>query len=243
MSTKNLLRLIKEKNKVIINQIPKSCTLVTFLNPHAYKIARCNIELYNKIDILYIDGFSVVKLLNLFNIGKHSRRSFDMTSLAKEVFENAERNGIEIYFVGTEPQKISMSIDNIKKEYPNLIIAGFRHGYFNDRKEWLKEYETIINSSAKIVIVGMGAPLQEEFILGLKEFGYSGLGYTCGGFLHQITERINYFPRWSDKYNLRWFYRIIKEPKVSIKRSTIGMIQFIFYFFKDLFFYKIQDKK
>ena len=60
-------------------------------------------------------------------------------------------------------------------------------------------------------VVGMGSPLQERFALDLKNAGYRGVVFTCGGFLHQSARRINYYPEWVDKLKLRAFYRLFHE--------------------------------
>ena len=52
-----------------------------------------------------------------------------------------------------------------------------------------------------------------------------GIGFTCGGFLHQTAQRMNYYPDWINKYNLRAFYRLYKE-KGLFKRLYNVLIQF-----------------
>mgnify|MGYP000060826451 CR=1 FL=1 len=42
--------------------------------------------------------------------------------------------------------------------------------------------------------------------------GYQGIGFTCGGFVHQTAmNRMHYYPNWVDKMNLRFVYRMYKE--------------------------------
>jgi N-acetylglucosaminyldiphosphoundecaprenol N-acetyl-beta-D-mannosaminyltransferase len=77
-----------------------------------------------------------------------------------------------------------------------------------------------------IVIVGMGAIAQERFLLGLKQAGFSGKGFTCGGFIHQTaSNKIDYYPRWVDKLNLRFLYRMLKE---SYTRQRYAKAAFLF---------------
>jgi N-acetylglucosaminyldiphosphoundecaprenol N-acetyl-beta-D-mannosaminyltransferase len=77
------------------------------------------------------------------------------------------------------------------------------------------------------VIVGMGAVLQEKFLLTLRSLNWQGAGYTCGGFFHQTADTITYYPKIIDQLQLRWAYRIFKEPKLFL-RYSIQYPKFIF---------------
>ena len=80
----------------------------------------------------------------------------------------------------------------------------------------------------------MGTPLQEKFLIDLKKNGWSGIGFTCGGFLHQTSNNIIYYPNWIDKFSLRAFYRMYDEPKL-IKRYFLIYPLAILLFLYDLF--------
>jgi N-acetylglucosaminyldiphosphoundecaprenol N-acetyl-beta-D-mannosaminyltransferase len=60
----------------------------------------------------------------------------------------------------------------------------------------------------------MGTPLQEEFLLEVHLKSETIIGFTCGGFIHQTAKGINYYPKWINKFNLRWLFRIFDEPKL-----------------------------
>ena len=99
-----------------------------------------------------------------------------------------------IYFIGTKPKIIDKAIENIKESYPKLNIVGFRDGFVKD-EERKSILESIKQLHPDIVICGMGTPLQEQFLVDLQNSGWNGVGYTCGGFLHQTAENIQYYPR------------------------------------------------
>ena len=48
----------------------------------------------------------------------------------------------------------------------------------------------------------------------LSKYNWQGIGYTCGGFLHQTANHIQYYPHWINRLGLRAFYRIYDEPKL-----------------------------
>ena len=61
----------------------------------------------------------------------------------------------------------------------------------------------------------------------LRAQGFSGLGFTCGGFLDQLAESQHYYPAWIDKADLRWLYRLCKEPRRLLRRYTLDYAPFI----------------
>lgn len=212
--------------------------IATFINPHSYLFYRKNIDLFQKYDNLYIDGIGLVYLLRLVRIKVH-RSSFDMTSLAPIVFNECITKHKKIYFIGSTEGAILQFIKVIKGAFPGLNIIGYRNGYFTDKTERENSLKHIIELNPDLVVIGMGTPFQEQFLIDLKETGWGGTGYTCGGFIHQTAKGINYYPDFYNKYNLRWLYRMIDEPKL-IKRYLILYPKAILYFLYDVMSYKLK---
>jgi N-acetylglucosaminyldiphosphoundecaprenol N-acetyl-beta-D-mannosaminyltransferase len=218
-----MIELIKNKsnNKMI----------TTFLNPFSYLLARSNKDQLSHFNI-NIDGGLLVILLNLFGF-KYKRKSFDMTSLAPVVFNDAIKNNKSIYFIGSKPIVIDLAIKNIQEQFPELNICGYRDGYINDN-EMVVVLDIINSLKADYVICGMGTPLQEQFLIDLQKSGWTGEGYTCGGFLHQTAAGIKYYPNWINTLGLRAFFRMYDEPKL-IKRYFIDYPHAIIIILFDLF--------
>jgi N-acetylglucosaminyldiphosphoundecaprenol N-acetyl-beta-D-mannosaminyltransferase len=169
--------------------------------------------LFKNFDAIYLDGIAMVWLMKIIS-SPLKRNSFDMTSIAPKVFEKAELNRETVYFLGAKEKEIVAFVKMIEKAFPNLKIVGYNNGYFINKNAKEKILNSIISISPDLLIVGMGTPYQEEILLEVRKKGWYGTGYTCGGFFHQTTERINYYPRIVDKLNLRWLYRIYDEPKL-----------------------------
>ena len=205
--------------------------LITFINPFSYLFYRKNLELFAQFDYLLIDGIALVKLLKLVGI-KTSRYSFDMTSLAPIVFENAIERNRTIYFIGSSKESINNFIGVIETSFRGLNIIGFRDGFFSGVKEKEDALDDIVSINPDIVVVGMGTPLQEMFLVNLKNKGWNGTGYTCGGFIHQTINRSSYYPKFYDKYNVRWLYRIFDEPHLA-KRYLLLYPKSVLLFFLD----------
>lgn len=224
---------------IIKNSKKNNRDITTFLNPYSYLIARKNKDLFKNFNIK-IDGILLVKALKISGINL-KRESFDMTSLAPIIFNEAINYKKSIFLVGTTQENLEKSVKNIKNNFKGINIIGFRNGYFksNERELFLNELKKI---NPDIVVCGMGSILQENFLLDLKNLGWKGVGYTCGGFLHQSSEFLFYYPKWIDKCNLRWLYRLYKEPDTR-RRFLIYYPKFLFIFLYDFIFYLKTIKK
>lgn len=186
------------------------CKLVTCLNPYyLVKLQPKDYSLYNHFDYIASDGMGPIILNRFFRRRKSIRLSFDLSSMAGPVFCDLINHDESLYVLGAKPEEIIKSVETIKRSFCNIKIAGYHHGYIQGEEE--KVVQTIIRSGAKIVIIGMGAPLQDEMAIRLKESGFIGTVYTCGGFIHQTTEQIVSFPTWSNKLGLRWLYRLFTQ--------------------------------
>lgn len=183
----------------------------TCVNPYSYHIVRKNRMIYEQFDGLFVDGMLMCKLIKLMWKKKIPRLSFDMSGMAVDLFERLNSSNETVYFVGARQESIEATVNQITKAYPQIKLAGFRNGYFNSETERQEEIDNIVNLSPNFVIVGMGSPLQERFCIDLKKMGYKGIAFTCGGFLHQTSYRLNYYPGWVNRYNLRAFYRLFHE--------------------------------
>ena len=213
--------------------------LITFLSPIKYIVARKHLEYVEGFDVINIDGYSLLSLLKRFKIISSLvvRRSFDFSSLADSAFQYASKNQLKVCLIGTHPFLIGKAIQNIKEKYPTLNIVFYRDGYFKNKEDELDTTNRIIAENPDIVICGMGIGKQELFLLNLRKLGWRGTGVTCGGFLHQISAGLDYFPEWSNKYNLRWLYRLYREPNLLYTRFY-KILHFIILFLRDVREYK-----
>lgn len=193
-------------------------SLVTFINPYTYFMLRNRQETLQYISKIAIDGILFVQILKLLGVKNVERISFDYSSIAGEVFDSAVRHKKSVYILGSDTESVNSFVTVIKSRHPGINICGVRHGYFDDSNEFDEVVKQIVILSPDILVCGMGAGLQEHVLAMLRESGWSGQGYTCGGFIHQTAIcGGKYYPDWVTKFHLRFLYRIFREPK-TLKR-------------------------
>ena len=199
--------------------------IYTYLNPVSYLTALDNKELFGKMDGIFADGSLLVKAIKMVYGNQVARRSFDMTSMAPELFSYAEEHGKTIYIVASKQEQVEKAVEIFRERYPKVKFAGYRNGYFASEIDMDVEAKHIVKLNSDFLIVGMGALMQEEFLLKVKSAGYQGVGFTCGGFIHQTSRNeIDYYPAWVDKTNLRFVYRMWKEPHTRKRYMMAGLL-------------------
>lgn len=210
--------------------------IYTFLNPVSYLSALDNKEIFGKFDGIFADGSLLVAAIKYAYHQTVTRRSFDMTSIAPELLHFAEISQRTLYIVASKQEQVERAVEIFKERYPKLRLAGYRNGYFSSEKEMAVEAEHITQLQPDFLIVGMGIIMQEKFLLKVKEAGYRGIGFTCGGFIHQTARNeIDYYPSWVDKMNIRFLYRMYKE-KHTRKRYLQAAVLFPARFLYERFF-------
>lgn len=233
-----LVKKIIETNRKTLDELfsCKNGAIYTFLNPVSYINALKYPQLFHSYDGIFADGSLLTKAINSLYDTQIIRRSFDMTSLVPPLLEFAKKHNKSIYIVASEQQKIDDALKMFHLHYPNIDVAG-RNGYFTSEADMNKEISHIIELSPDILVVGMGAIYQENFLIKVKNAGYNGIGFSCGGFIHQSTmnNKLNYYPNWVDRYDLRFLYRFFKEKhtrKRYLKAAFVFPIKFLQEYFK-----------
>lgn len=200
--------------------------IYTFLNPVSYLMALDRKDLFGQFDGIFADGSILVAAIRLLYGITVKRRSFDMTSMAPELFRFAENNGKMLYIVASKQEQVEKAVEIFKERYPKLKFMGCRNGYFVSEQEMDAEAKHITQVNPDFLIVGMGALMQERFLLKVRNAGFQGVGFTCGGFIHQTANNeIEYYPLWIDRMNLRFVYRMYKE-KHTRKRYVQATLLF-----------------
>lgn len=144
-----------------------------------------------------------------------------------KMLELAQREEYSIFLLGGKEGVAKEAGENLKKDYPNIKLAGVQNGYFkgahigySNHEEEKTIIETINNSGADILFVGLGAPKQEIWINENKGKLNCKVVIGNGGTVDILAGRIERAPEFFQKLGLEWLYRLVKDPK-RIKRQMV----------------------
>lgn len=182
-------------------------------------------EILNNGDLVIPDGIGLIYASRIKKRELPERvTGFD---LSIEMLSLANEGGYRVFLLGGKPGVAEAASKNIKKDYPNINIAGYHHGYFKGTHIGYKESEeekNVINSinqsNTDILFVGFGAPKQEKWINENKEKLNCKVVIGNGGTIDILAGIAKRAPEIYQRLGLEWFYRLLKDPK-RIKRQIV----------------------
>lgn len=178
---------------------------------HKDKIFKACID---QADIVHADGMSVVRAGNKFTEFNFEER-VATTDLVHDIAKVASEHSFSIYLLGAKPDVVERAASNLKKCYPNLIVSGFHHGYFEENSEDERLIvQDIVNKKPDIVFVGLGRPRQELWCVKMQD-RLDGVAWlkTCGGLFDFLSGDASRAPAWMINSGTEWLYRMLREPR------------------------------
>lgn len=146
--------------------------------------------------------------------------------LTQSLLPLAAEKGIRLYFLGTHPERLNRMLETIRKQYPEITVAGSHHGYFTET-----EAETVAAKiracEPQVLFVGMGTPRQEYW---MGRYGRC-LGVPVvigvGGTLDVLAGTKRYCPAWVRTLGLEWMFRIMEDPRGKWQRYSTALPWFL----------------
>jgi exopolysaccharide biosynthesis WecB/TagA/CpsF family protein len=126
---------------------------------------------------------------------------------------------------GTEPV-VERTARLWSERFRRHVVVGYHHGYFDANRE--RELLRLINESgADILLVAMGNPRQEHFIVANSHELECRLAIGVGALFDFTAEKVHRAPFWIQRYRLEWLFRLLQEPKRLGHRYTIELVAFL----------------
>lgn len=149
-------------------------------------------------------------------------------SYMEEIFKISAKYGYRHYFYGSTKETLEKLYFKITQQYLGIQIVGMYSPPF--RQITPEEDEVVIKrineTSPDFVWVGLGAPKQEKWMAehqGLVQGFMVGVGAGFDYFAGNIKRA----PRWMQKANLEWLYRLLQDPRRLFKRYFYTNLKFI----------------
>lgn len=180
-------------------------------NPEIVMMAQQDSELNKAIqsaDMIIPDGIGIVVASKLYGAPLPERvAGFDLMS---ELIAWGAGTGRTFYLLGGKPGITDHAKRNLEKVYPTIRIVGIHNGYFKGKEEEILNHINLCKPN--ILLVGMGAPLQEKWIFRHRLKLNVNLAIGVGGSFDILAGKSKRAPKIFIKLGLEWFYRLIKEP-------------------------------
>ena len=141
------------------------------------------------------------------------------TDLFPLVAERACNAHVPIYFLGGSRNIIRAAAERCCSRFPGLQLVGYEDGFFTKESE-PNVVRRMNLSGAKILLVGLGSPLQDEFALRRFAELRVAVVWAVGGLFDFLSETKPRAPSLVRRLRLERLYRFALEPRRTWFRNV-----------------------
>jgi N-acetylglucosaminyldiphosphoundecaprenol N-acetyl-beta-D-mannosaminyltransferase len=185
-------------------------------------------------DFTVPDGQPLVWAMNL--LGQNLSSRVYGPDLMEKACTRAARTGQTFFLYGGRDAALKTLREELPRRYPGLRIVGARPGPFRELTG--EEADAIVgelNAAAPDVIwVGLGVPLQEKFMLAMRERLTAPVLVGVGAAFDFHAGLKRQAPRSLQRLGLEWAFRLVQEPRRLWRRYLVYNPRFVLGFARQL---------
>ncbi len=183
-------------------------------------------------DLILADGASVVWASKILGCPLPERVAG--IDLMYGMLARGNKHKYRVYCLGAS-EKVSQIVEKtIKKDFPNVVVAGRRNGYFNDTEEE-EIANDIFESKADILLVAITSPKKEKFLARWSDKIKVSICHGVGGSFDVMAGKVERAPESWQRLGLEWLYRLKQEPRRMWKRYLVTNTLFCWLIVKEIF--------
>lgn len=179
-------------------------------------------EAYKQADLILCDGKPLIWLSKWY--GTPIKEKISGSDLFPLLCKRAAEKKYKMFFLGAAEGVAAKAAENLMKRYPGLDVIGVYSppiGFEKKDDEMVKIEKMIKNAEPHILIVALGCPKQEVFILHNRNRLGVPISLGLGASLDFEAGHIKRAPKWMAEHGFEWLYRICQDPKRLVKRYLI----------------------
>ncbi len=205
-------------------QKKKNAYVVTPNVDHIVQLERGGkiVDVYKHADLILADGKPLLWIAKWY--GNPIKEKISGSDLFPLLCQLAAKKGYTMFFLGAAEGVAAKAAENLMKKYEGLNVVGTYSppfGFENDHEEMSKIEKMIKDGQPHILIVGLGCPKQELFILHNKDRLGVPISLGLGASLDFEAGNIKRAPKWMADHGLEWLFRITQDPKRLAKRYLV----------------------
>jgi beta-1,4-glucosyltransferase len=112
------------------------------------------------------------------------------------------------------------SLENALSDAAGRFVQVYSMNGFDELLRGEELARLVAEIQPDLILVGLGAGLQDKVLLEAAAALDRGYALTCGGFLDQVLQT-NYYPSWAYPLRLNWLVRLAREPRRLWRRYTV----------------------
>jgi N-acetylglucosaminyldiphosphoundecaprenol N-acetyl-beta-D-mannosaminyltransferase len=216
----------------LLSQLKKG-VLITPNVDHLVKLQKDEdfLACYHDAEWVVCDS-KIVNLAAKF-LGKKIKEVIPGSSFLPAFYDHHKDNkNIRIFLLGAAEGVGDVAMENINKKVGwDIVIGAYSpsYGFEKNEKECVEIVDIINKSGANVLVVGVGAPKQEKWIMKYKsQLSKVDIFMALGATIDFEAGNVQRAPQIIQKFYLEWLYRLFKEPKRLWRRYLIEDMVFVF---------------
>lgn len=220
----------------IIDAIDAACTEKMKLTVANYNVHSFNLSMQlpwfhnflQSAEITHCDSVGILKAVGFMGLKLPLEYRASYSVLMPKLLSHCHQQGFSVFLLGAKPDCLNTAIAQLKQQYPGLRVSG-HHGYFNNRDP--QENKRVVNQinqiKPNILIVGMGMPIQENWVRLNRDQLDVNVMMMGGAIIDRFAGVVPDCPPLLSDVGLEWLYRLCREPRRLATRYLLGNPAFV----------------
>ncbi|MCC5830661.1 MAG: WecB/TagA/CpsF family glycosyltransferase [Phycisphaeraceae bacterium] len=176
---------------------------------------------YDVCDRIYIDGMPLILIGRLLGHFLQRRQRITLLDFYPKLLGLATKHRWRICWLGGRADIAERGAAKLREQHVGLDLVTV-DGYFDAQGADNERVLRTINSlSPDLLMVGMGMPRQERWVLSNHLRLNARVIWCCGATMDYIAGAIPTPPRWMGRIGLEWLFRLGSEPRRLWRRYLI----------------------
>lgn len=190
---------------------------------YLYHHDACFRAFYERADFVHVDGMSLVWMGRLLGYGLTREHRLTAVDWLHPVLARCAAKNLRVFFLGSRPGVAEEAAARLAVGIPNLKVKTHQ-GYFDVTPGSLENEGVLREINAyrpHALIVGMGMPHQERWLLQNLDHLDASTVWNQGAFMDYVVGAIPTPPRWMARLGFEWLYRLLSEPRRLWRRYLL----------------------
>jgi exopolysaccharide biosynthesis WecB/TagA/CpsF family protein len=195
---------------------------VSYVNPHTVNLAFRDPAFGATLacaDLRLADGFGI--RIAARRQGVRVPAILNGSDFNAAVLQRAAARGWPVFLLGGQSGVAARAARRLSERIAGLRVVGTEHGFFTDG-ETDAVVDRVRASGASVLMVALGQPRQEQWLVRHLDRTGARVGLGVGGFLDFSAGAVRRAPAWMNRAGLEWTYRLTQEPRRLAHRYLIG---------------------
>jgi len=194
-----------------------------FINAHTVNFAAADpayAEMLNSADFVFADGTGLDWAARLQ--GVRIRENMVGTDFVPLLFQETAGRGYSYFMLGADARTVATAADFARRTLGGWRQAGYHHGYLTDDALTSAAIDQINAARPDVLLVGMGNPLQEQWIHRHLPRLDVRVCMGIGGLFDYWAGNVSRAPQWLRRLGHEWLWRLVQQPRLKAGRYLVG---------------------